>query len=259
MRGRDYTDIGGAGEVFLTTHWSLIEDIGVSDDDKNRALVELLLKMYWKPIYCYLRHKGYDNERSKDLTQGFFQEIVIGRKLIQHANRTRGRFRKFLLTALERYVTSEHRKESARKRMPVGRLLWLEHIDPADLPVPMGQLTPEESFNYAWLSSLLDELLKEVEDECHKYNMAKHWQVFRDKVLQPIMEETEAPSLKELCGRYGIENPIKASNMIISVNRRFQATLKRRLRQSVSSDPEVHGELQELMQIFYQKNAQGKT
>ena len=259
MRGRDYTDIGGAGEVFLTTHWSLIEDIGVSDDDKNRALVELLLKMYWKPIYCYLRHKGYGNEKAKDLTQGFFQEIVLGRKLIQHANQARGRFRKFLLVALEKYVTSEHRKEFAQKRRPGGKLLRLEHVNPADLPVPMGQFTPEESFNYAWTSSLLDELLKEVETACCKYGMTKHWYVFHDKVLKPIMEETQAPALKELCVKYDINNPIKASNMIISVNRRFQATLKRRLRQSVASDPEVYGELQELMQIFCQKNAQDKT
>jgi len=32
-----------------------------------------MLKTYWKPVYCYLRCKGYDNEQAKDLTQGFFQ------------------------------------------------------------------------------------------------------------------------------------------------------------------------------------------
>jgi len=160
-----------------------------------------------------------------------------------------------LLTALERYLTSKHRQQSAAKRMPKGKLHRLEHVDPADLPVLMGQLTPEESFNYAWTSTLLDQLLKEVETACRRHGMTTHWQVFHDKILQPIMEEAQAPSLKDLCDKYGIENPIKASNMIISVNRRFQATLKRRLRQSVTSDPEVYGELKELMEIFVKKCA----
>jgi len=72
MRGNDYTSMGGTGQVFLTTHWSFIEDAGSTDEDKNRALVGLLLNRYWKPVYCYLRRKGYNNEQAKDLTQGFF-------------------------------------------------------------------------------------------------------------------------------------------------------------------------------------------
>ena len=249
MRRRGYTDMGGVGEAFLTTHWSLIQNVQ-SKDEGHRALMGLLIERYWKPVYCYLRHRGYDNEKAKDLTQGFFHEIVLGRELIQHANQAKGRFRKFLLVALERYLTSQHRQESAAKRRPKGKLHQLKYVDPADLPGLMGQLTPEESFNYAWTSILLDQLLKEVETACHRQGMTTHWQVFHDKILQPIMEETQAPSLKDLCSTYGIENPIKASNMIISVNRRFQATLKRRLRQSVTSDPEVYGELKELMEIF---------
>ena len=50
MHRDDYTDMGSVGKVFLTIHWSLIEDMGDSDDDKNGALTELLLKKYWKPV-----------------------------------------------------------------------------------------------------------------------------------------------------------------------------------------------------------------
>ena len=87
------TDMGGAGQAFLTTHWSIIENVGSSDEDRNQALIGLLLSKYWKPVYCYLRRKGYDNEQAKDLTQGFFHEVVLGRNLIQKADQSRGRFR----------------------------------------------------------------------------------------------------------------------------------------------------------------------
>ena len=94
MPGEDKTAMGGVQEAFLTTHWSLVDDIDTSDEqDKNRALVGLLLKRYWKPVYCYLRRKGYGNEQAKDLTQGFFYEVVLGRQLIEKAERSKGRFR----------------------------------------------------------------------------------------------------------------------------------------------------------------------
>jgi hypothetical protein len=42
------------------------------------------------------------------------------------------------------------------------------------------------------------------------------------------MDNAEAPSLGELCQKYGIESTAKASNMIITVNRRFQAAFRLR-------------------------------
>jgi len=115
MTHDDRTDIGGIQETFLTTHWSLIEAVGASDDDRRKALLGLLLNRYWKPVYCYLRRKGYNNEDAKDLTQGFFQEVVLGRKVIEKADRSKGRFRTFLLTALDNYVINVHTAETAQK------------------------------------------------------------------------------------------------------------------------------------------------
>ena len=163
MKWYEYTSMGGSIEAFLTTEWSDVRKIKAADEGCAQSLVNELAKRYWKPVYCYLRHKGYDNEQAKDLTQGFFQEVVLGRGLLQQANQAKGRFWKFLLTALQRYLTSVHRRQTADKRIPKGKLLRLEHVDPADLPALVGQLTPEKSFNYAWLSCLLDQLLEEVE------------------------------------------------------------------------------------------------
>jgi hypothetical protein len=148
-----------------------------------------------------------------------------------------------------------HRKETASKRIPKNKLVTLEQIDPADLPEPVGELTPEQSFNYTWVSELLDKMLVEVEAKCRTDDKLFHWQVFHDRVLKPIMEDTHAPSLTEICSKYGIENAAKASNMIITVNRRFRAALKRHVRRTVANDTDVDEELRELMQIFFSKGA----
>lgn len=243
--------MGGAQEAFLTTHWSLVDDIDACDDaDKSRALVGLLLKRYWKPVYCYLHRKGYDNEQAKDLTQGFFHEVVLGRGLIQKADRSKGRFRTFLLTALSRYLISTREYETARKRIPQHKLVSLDSIDPPEFPGPMARSTPEEAFNYAWASSLIEQVLREVETMCRDQGQAVYWLVFQNRVLRPIMERTKPPSLGEICQKYGVEDGIKASSMILTVKRRFRATLKKHLRNSVTSDEEEVDELREIMQFF---------
>lgn len=255
MQYHDNTDMGGAGDVFLTTHWSLIENICGDDEDRNQALIGLLLTKYWKPVYCYLRRKGYDNEQAKDLTQGFFQEVVLGRDLIQKADQSKGRFRSFLLMALNRYLINVRHEETAQKRVPKDRLIPLDGFDLSELPSEINESTPEDTFNYAWLSVLLEQVIAEVEEKCRGQGLAIHWQAFYDKVVQPIMENSDPPTLSDICDKYGIGDQRKASNMIITIRRRFQVALKRHVRNSVISSNEVSDELSDLMR-FFPKDAQ---
>ncbi|UCG58950.1 MAG: sigma-70 family RNA polymerase sigma factor [Phycisphaerales bacterium] len=245
-----YTDMGGLGEAFLTTHWSLIGDVGPGSDEKDRALIGLLLERYWKPVYCYLRRRGYGNEQAKDLTQGFFHEVVLGRDLVQKADRTKGRFRSFLLIALNRHLINVEHERTAKKRMPTGGLVSLDMTDAPELPHPVAELTPEDIFTYAWVSSLLDQVLKEVKAACGQEGKGLHWHVFCDRVLYPAMQGGDAPSLGEICDRYGIADTVKASNMIVTVKRRFQTALKQHLRNSVMSDEEAEEELTEIRRFL---------
>ncbi|MHC4192266.1 MAG: RNA polymerase sigma factor [Planctomycetota bacterium] len=250
MKPHDYTDMGGTRETFLTTHWSLIEDVSSGDLDKNRALLGLLLNKYWKPVYCYLRRKGYDNEKAKDLTQEFFYEAVFGRGLIQKADESKGRFRSFLLIALNRFLINIKQKETAQKRIPKDKLVPLDMVNSLELPQTVSTLAPEDSFNYAWVSSLLEDVLEEVEAKFHEDGKGVHWKVFYNRILQPIIDGINPPSLKEICERYEIKDDAKASNMIVTVKRRFQATLKKQLRDSVVSEEQVSSELEEIKRFF---------
>ena len=246
----DYTDIGGTGEAFLTTHWSLIQGVGSHDEDGNRALIGLLMNRYWKPIYCYLRRKGYNNEQAKDLTQGFFHEVVLERHLIENADAAKGRFRSFLLMALDRYLVNVKEMETAQKRMPKGRLVPLDMVEPPELPQSLAKSTPEDTFRYAWISDLLERVLKQVEAKCYEDGKTVHWYLFRDRLLRPVIERVGPISTRELCARYGIEDSDKVSNMIVTVKRRFQATLKQHLRDSVTSDEYMEDEVEEIQRFF---------
>lgn len=251
MRPDDLTDMGGMQRKFLTTHWSLIQTVGQDkDEDKDHALIDLLIRHYWKPVYCYLRRRGYGNEQAKDLTQSFFYDVVLGRQLIQKADPVKGRFRSFLLMALKRYLLTVRDKEAAQKRIPQSKLVSLETIEEDELLQACTQLTPEDSFNYSWISALLERVLEQVREECYRDGKTMQWHVFQARILDPIMNKTPPLSLDEISHKYGIKDPAKASNMIVTVKRRFSTALRKHLRESVASDEEVADELQEMMRFL---------
>ena len=246
MRYENRTDMGGMHRAFLTTHWSLIDRIQ-ADEDKDRALINLLLQRYWKPVYCYLRRHGRDNEEAKDLTQGFFHEVVLGRSLVLRADPSKGRFRSFLLHALNQYVINQGAKKTAGTRIPQEKLVSLEGIDPSELPPDMAESEPDVCYNYAWVSALLDQVLAAVKSSCYQEGLQRHWEAFHARVVRPILEGTTAPALGEICVRLGIQDARRASNMIVTVKRRFRETLRRHIRTTVVSEEQVDEELDEIL------------
>ncbi len=249
MVHRDGTDMGGARETFLTTHWSLIE--GVKEhEDKDRALIGLLLERYWKPVYCYLRRKGYGNEQAKDLTQGFFHEVVLSRCLVERADQSKGRFRSFLLHALNQYLVDEQRKGAAQRRIPEAKLVPLDDSRLPELPRGVSRLEPEQCFDYAWKADLLERALSELKQWYLGRGMDTHWHLFRDRLLRPSLEGREAPSLAQLCEQYGIEHEAKASNMLGTVKRQFQNLLTKHVRQTVLSGEAAEEELGEMFRFL---------
>ena len=242
--------MGGAHEGFPTTCWTELSQTASLDAGRRRFLMEQLTGRYWRPVYCYLRRKGHDNESAKDLTQGFFAEIVLGRDLAGRADRSRGRFRTFLLTALDRYLVDEHRRQQAAKRAPASDLPPMPLEDLPDLPTDSRQAQPDEVFNYAWATALLDEVLAGVETDCRRNGQAPHWEVFKARVLAPILGNVPPSPLAEVCTRLGIADTAAASNMIVTVKRKFRSVLLETLREHVDSPAEAEEELCELMEAL---------
>ena len=74
-----------------------------------------LCRIYWRPLYLFLRREGIRTEDAQDLTQGFFAELIRDRAHLR-ADREKGRFRSFLLGALKHFVADARDREQAQKR-----------------------------------------------------------------------------------------------------------------------------------------------
>jgi RNA polymerase sigma-70 factor (ECF subfamily) len=249
-RGHRRTTAGEGNGVFRTTRWTEVFEAWSADEPRREVALAALLGRYWRPVFYYLRCKGYSRETAKDFTQGFFHEVVLGRSLIEAADRARGRFRTFLLTALDRYVANLRRAETRKRRVPSGGLISLEKVDWRGVPEPIHCTTPADAFDYAWASALLDQVLAQVKRECRETGKAVHWELFWAKVLQPIVDGVEAPSRAGLCEKHGVASTTKVSNMIVTVKRVFRTILRDHVRYFVEADTEVDDEINHLMKVF---------
>src|SRR5215468_7947211 len=89
--------------------------------------LEKLCRIYWRPIYSFVRREGSWPEEAQDLTQGFFAHLLERRDL-RNVRKEKGRLRSYLLTALKHFVADEHRRAMAIKRGKGERLIPLEEL-----------------------------------------------------------------------------------------------------------------------------------
>ena len=83
--------------AFATTHWSVVLEAQGESPAAQEAL-ETLCRIYWRPLYAFVRRQGCGHEEAQELTQGFFASLFERGSL--HAVRTeKGRLRSYLLTA----------------------------------------------------------------------------------------------------------------------------------------------------------------
>ena len=234
-------------DQFHTTQWSEIDRAKTVHGSRRREAVNALIERYWRPVYVFLRTKGYRHDLALDVAQGFFTDVVLERNLFQQANQAKGRFRAYLLTALTRYTVEVYRKANAKSRRPTNAFL---RIDAADVHDIAFKASPEHAFDYTWATSLIDRTLEALEAECRAGGMEVHWNVFFERVIQPTIQGSEAPSLESLCRRYQIASEKVASNVLVTAKRQFRRILNRHLQESVGSEGSVEEELRDLITVL---------
>src|SRR5205809_5652670 len=100
--------------AFVTTHWSVVLAAQGSSPAADEAL-EKLCRSYWRPLYGFVRRRGYNPEEAQDLTQGFFA-LLLERRDFESIRREKGRLRSFLLASLKHFLAYDRRRAMAIKR-----------------------------------------------------------------------------------------------------------------------------------------------
>jgi RNA polymerase sigma-70 factor (ECF subfamily) len=152
--------------VFVTTHWSLVLKAGRKETTQAHAALEKLCRIYWYPLYAYVRRRGHSAHDAQDLTQAFFERL-LQRHWVEAADPQRGRFRTFLLTAMNRFLADEWDKLRAQKRGGNVAHVPLQ-LDTAETRYgcePIDDATPEQYFERRWVLTLLETVLQSLRSE----------------------------------------------------------------------------------------------
>src|SRR6266478_2101981 len=100
---------------FATTRWSIVVAAAAPDAPEGKSALATLCQTYWYPVYAFIRRRGFSAADSQDLTQEFFAAL-LEKDYVRLADRERGRFRTFLLTAVTRFLTKQRERDHAAKR-----------------------------------------------------------------------------------------------------------------------------------------------
>jgi len=234
------------GGCFVTTHWSVVLTAGGSDTPRCQAALEKLCRAYWYPLYAYARRRGHSVEDAQDLTQEFFAR-VLERHWLARADQAKGRFRTFLLTAMERFLANEWDKVRALKRGGGQRNIPIQ-LDTAETRYgvePADTRTPEQDFEYRWALALLDEVVGQLEAEFRARDQADTFATLKpclvgDRATQPYTE---------LAVKLGMEEgAVKVA--VHRLRQRYRELLRAEIANTVAEPREVDAEMRHLFKVL---------
>jgi RNA polymerase sigma-70 factor (ECF subfamily) len=232
-----------ANAQFTTTHWSTVLSAGHGNTDTAAAALDKLCRAYWYPLYVFIRRKGYEAHTAQDLTQGFFAKL-LEKNYLHGMDRTKGRFRSFLLAALDHYLAKEWRRSQTQKRGGKVAFISLEEQSAEEkyLQIPGSELSPEKLFERQWATTLLEQVLVRLREEF--FSAGK--QTFFEEAKIFLTGEKRAASYAELAVKLGMSEA--ALKMAVSrMRQRYGELLRLEIAQIVSKPEEIEDELRALL------------
>lgn len=249
MPGQEQANRSGSAahsQQFPSTLWELVEQAHEPNEAAGSAALATLLEQYLPPLRVYLRVGWKMNEHEiDDLLQGFVNDKMLEQNLVAQADRARGRFRSFLLKALQHYVISQRRRERVRATLPLEEQL----TDTAEMR------TAERAFEEAWARETVHQALERMRVECEAQGRSEVWEVFRQRVAEPMLTGVDPAPYAALIEQYGLQSPAQASNLLITAKRHYVRCLHAAVGDHVADSDQIPEEIEHLREILARSSA----
>ena len=230
--------MSGGRADFATTQWGLVTTASAKGAPEARAALDVLYRTYCYPIYAFIRRRGYDRQDAQDLTQDFFVHL-LEKGTLGRAERQRGRFRSFLLGALDHFLAHAAERASARKRGGDCQFVYLDD-DAAEnsyqLAAPEG-MTAEKLFELRWAATLIEAALARLRGEFQSEGNDRFF-----VALQQFLLGEEEASYQQVADRLGLSvGAVKTT--IHRMRGRYRALVRAEVARTVATPDQVEEEL----------------
>jgi DNA-directed RNA polymerase specialized sigma24 family protein len=228
----------GAGQ-FRTTHWSVVLSARHTPSSGSNDALEKLCSTYWQPVYAYVRRTVSNPEDAQDLTQSFFADLIQDQSFIR-ADPGQGRFRSFLLGALNHFLADQRDRAKAQKR---GGAMKFVSFDTAMAEARYGiepslDATPDSVFDRGWAWAVLDRSLGRLREE---FSLSGRASLF-DGLKGFLTGAPEVSNYAEAAAALRITEGA-AKMTVTRMRQRFRAIVRQEIAQTVSTPAELDAEL----------------
>jgi hypothetical protein len=232
-----------AGGAFPSTNWPLLSGSRRRTAAGCRDL-EAVACLYMPALRRYLMFvKRLRQDEADDLVQSFLLDKLVSRRLLDHADQHRGRFRNLLVKALENYLRSKHRVVEVRRKRT-------QPLDMVADDASAASVDPAVAFERQWAESVLTRALAETREYLTKTGQLRVWQVFERRLVKPMIDGIPAAPYEELVREFGFATPLQAANVLTTAKRAFDRELRQLLSEGVPDGTSVDAELREFLLIF---------
>jgi RNA polymerase sigma factor (sigma-70 family) len=228
---------------FTTTHWSVVLAAQDGASAAAEAALGQLCKCYWYPLYAFIRRRGLNPHDAEDLTQEFFYRL-LDRNYLKAVDYRKGRFRTFLLVALERFLAKEWRRVRTQKRG--GHVTFISVEEQAAehryALEPVSGLSPEQLYEQNCALAMLDKALKRLRCEFDAEGKREKFEL-----LKPFLTtDSTRSSYAELAGEmHSSEAAIKMA--VSRLRARYGELLREEVANTLSPEADVMDELRALL------------
>lgn len=228
---------------FATTRWSLVVAAGRPDAPDGAGALADLCRLYWYPVYAYVRRRGHRPHDADDLTQAFFARL-LEKGALAAAAPERGRFRTFLLTACQHFLANEHHRAHAAKRG--GRVESLDLTDAEGRYVrePARDEPPERLFERRWALDLLGRVLARLRQEYEADGKGPLFEALKDRLTGD-----DAAGYAAVAGALGLTAGA-AKTAAYRLRRRYGELLREEIAETVAAPAEIDEEVQALFRAL---------
>ena len=243
---KDETATASSPQWFRTTHWSLVTLAGDANSPQVTAALEKLCQTYWLPLYSYIRRQGYGPQDAQDLAQGFFARLLRMNSLAS-VGPQKGKFRTFLLAALNHFLSDERDHARAEKRGGGKNLISLDATSAEEryLEIPAPDLTPEKLFDRRWALTVMEQALGRLRKE---YGNASNAALFEQ--LSGFLSREAGPGEYDIVAQKLGMSPGAMAVAVHRLRQRYRECVRFELSQTVTSREDLELEMKYLFEAL---------
>ena len=248
--GSLHQDSGNSGGIFPNTRWSMVVAARDSPSSERGEALSELCRVYWRPVYLFIRGRGHSPEETEDLTQDFFHRLIEGDLLQAVGGPDRGRLRSFICVVLKRFLVDDYHRKMSQKRGGGHQIVDIDGPSVEGQMMDQGSkdTDPEVAFDRQWALDLLEEALRRLRNDYLRAGKAGMF----EKLEPTISPQLERVSHAELALDLGMtEGAVKVA--VHRFRQRYRECLLSALRDTLADDEEPEEELRYLLSLFSRK------